>query len=572
MNDVVVAYESFSKVGRTQRSVPIPCVSPEPGGRRAIAAAGSLPAVSGTAAALQIAGNGGARAGEGFAHIRLDIERAWLAIMRFDPREALSIAERIEQQANRLSVTVTKALHGEIAALRAVALVFQDDEVSALPAALSALELGASAPSAQVALTVCRSVYWRRGDLERFYAVARVKLDARPGPMQALSALFDLALDAAVAFDQMRFNAARLLAADALETGRRLLGTHVPADAFPASIVAQVLYEQGQVDEAEALLAARMAGIGERCTFEGALRAHVLLARIAANRGQAGRALVILSEAEALGVRRGWPRLRAASLAYQVEIEAGNGRVDQAEQCLERLAALAGEKRAGSGPASTPGSNAVLEIARFHTIARAHVALARSPGSVDVASLRQAHFDTVRRGGLYAAVPVALLLVEALLVTEQRAEAVEVLVNLLKLAPSVGLHQTLVDCSVRVAELIEAIVQRRIASAHDAGELLPYAGLLLVHRQRRARRAIEPFAARRPNAAAALSERERLIVDLMGQGLSNKQIAVELCIAPETVKSHAKHLYTKLSVRNRTEAVTLATRLGLIQIPRNFPA
>jgi DNA-binding NarL/FixJ family response regulator len=186
--------------------------------------------------------------------------------------------------------------------------------------------------------------------------------------------------------------------------------------------------------------------------------------------------------------------------------------------------------------------------------------------------LRQAHFDTVRRGSLYAAVPVALLLVEALLVTGQRGEAVEVLVNLLKLAPSVGLHQTLVDCSVRVAELIEAIVQRRIASVHEAGELLPYAGLLLVHRQRGARQAIEPFAARRPNAAAALSERERLIVDLMGRGLSNKQIAVQLCIAPETVKSHAKHLYTKLSVRNRTEAVTLATRLGLIQIPRTFPA
>ena len=568
MNDVVVAYESFSKTGRTRRSGAIPYVSPESGAQRPSAAPGSLPAVSGSAAALQIPRTGGARIGDGFAHIRLDIERAWQAIMRFDSREALAIAELIEQQASRLSVTVTKTLHGEIAALRAVALVFQDDEVAALPAALSALALGASAPTEQVALTVCRCVYWRRGDLESFYAVERVERDARPGPMQALSALFDLALDAAVAFDQMRFNAARLLAADALETGRRLLGRQVPADAFPASIIAQVLYEQGQVDEAEALIAARIANIRERSTFEGALRAHVLLARIARNRGQAGRALVILSEAEALGARRGWPRLRAASLAYQVEIEAGNGRLEQAEQCLERLAALTREKRA----ASTSGSSAALEIARFHTLARAHVALARSPGTVDVASLRQAHFDTVRRGSLYAAVPVALLLVEALLVTGQRGEAVEVLVNLLKLAPSVGLHQTLVDCSVRVAELIEAIVQRRIASVHEAGELLPYAGLLLVHRQRGARQAIEPFAARRPNAAAALSERERLIVDLMGRGLSNKQIAVQLCIAPETVKSHAKHLYTKLSVRNRTEAVTLATRLGLIQIPRNFPA
>ena len=56
----------------------------------------------------------------------------------------------------------------------------------------------------------------------------------------------------------------------------------------------------------------------------------------------------------------------------------------------------------------------------------------------------------------------------------------------------------------------------------------------------------------------------------MGRGLSNKQIAVELGIAPETVKSHAKHLYTKLSVKNRTEAVTLASRLGLLQIPRSL--
>ncbi|MGX7002244.1 LuxR C-terminal-related transcriptional regulator [Caballeronia sp. KNU42] len=567
MNDVV-ACESLSKVGRTPQSVAIPCGSPELGARQTSAAAGSVPLVSGTAAAMQILRTGGTRLGARFAHIRLDIERAWQAIMRFDSREALVIADLIEQQANRLSATVTRALHGEIAALRAAALAFQDDEAGTLPAALSALALGASAPTVQIALTVCRSVYWRRGDLKRFYEVERVKLDGRSGPMQAVSALFDLALDAAVAFDQMRFNAARLLAADALEAGRLFLGTPVAADVFPTAIIAQVLYEQRQVDEAEALIDTRMADIRERSTLEGALRAYVLLARIAASRGQTGRALVILGEAEALGVRRGWPRLRAASLAYQVEIEAGHGRVEHAAQCLERLAALAREKRAASGS----GSNAALEIARFHTVARVHVALARSPAAIDIASLQQAHFDTVRRGGLYAAVPVALLLVEASLVTGRRGEAVEGLVNLLKLAQSAGLHQTLVDCSVRVAELIEAIVQRRIAPVHDAHELLPYAGLLLVHRQRGMRQAIEPFPARRPNAAAGLSERERLIVSLMGQGHSNKQIAAELCIAPETVKSHAKHLYTKLSVRNRTEAVTLATRLGLIHMPRIFSA
>lgn len=568
MNDIV-AHESFLKSVRTSPTVAMPCVSSEPGALRAIFPT-HLPLGIYPREAPQIARTGAARADVSPAKIRRDIERAWQILMRFDCSEALAIANRIERDASRLPVTAAQALRCEIAALRAAAFVLQDDESAALPAALSARGAGASASTAHVALTVCRSVYWRRGDLERFHAVERIQLDSKPGRMQAISALFDLALDAAVALDQMRFNAARLLAADALEVGRRCIGTHVPADAFPACLIAQVLYEQGQVDEAEALIVARMASIRQCCTLESALRAHTLLAQIAVSRGQPGRALVILSEAEGLGEQRGWARLRAASLAYQIEIEAGTGRVEQAAHCLQRLAELAGEERASS--------HVRLEIARFHTLASARVALARSPCTVDIASLRQVHRDMVWRGNLYAAVPVALLLVEALLVTEQRGEAVEVLVGLLRLAPSVGLHQTLVNCSARVAELIDAIVQQRIVPVSDTRELLPYAGMLLVHRQRDANAVDEPLmtqttqAPPRPHTGTGLSERERRIVELMGCGLSNKQIAGELCIAPETVKSHAKHLYAKLSVRNRTEAVTLVTRLGLIPIPRSFPA
>jgi ATP/maltotriose-dependent transcriptional regulator MalT len=561
MNDVV-AYESYSKSGRTPRSEAVPCVSSETGALRAISPP-HLPLGSRASEALQIARTGNARVGFGFAKLRLDVERAWQTVMHLDCREALVIAELIEHDASRLPATAAKGLRCEIAALRAVALVWQDDEAAALPAALSARGPGSSARTAHVASTVCRSVYWRLGDLESFYAVERVKLDDQPGRMQPVSVLFDLALDAAVALDQMRFGAARLLAAHALEIGRRFVGTHVLADAFSACIIAQVLYEQGQADEAEGLLAARIANLRQCCTVESALRAHGLLARIAVSRGQHGRALVILSEAEALGERRGWPRLRAASLAQQVEIEAGSGRIEQAASCMQRLAELAAEQ-------GTVSSNVSFEIARFHTIAQARVALARSPGAVDMASLRQVHRDMVWRGGLYAAVPVALLLVEALLVMGQRSEAVEVLAGLLRLAPSVGLHQTLVDCSARVAELIDAIVQQRIVPVSDTRELLPYASMLVVHRQPEASEADEPFAARRPNVNAGLSERERLIVALMGRGLSNKQIAVELGIAPETVKSHAKHLYSKLSVKNRTEAVTLATRLGLLQMTRSL--
>ena len=66
------------------------------------------------------------------------------------------------------------------------------------------------------------------------------------------------------------------------------------------------------------------------------------------------------------------------------------------------------------------------------------------------------------------------------------------------------------------------------------------------------------------HAGASLSARERMIVLLMSNGLSNKEIARQLCIAPETVKSHAKRFFWKLTVRSRAHAVCRAAALGLI--------
>jgi LuxR family maltose regulon positive regulatory protein len=51
---------------------------------------------------------------------------------------------------------------------------------------------------------------------------------------------------------------------------------------------------------------------------------------------------------------------------------------------------------------------------------------------------------------------------------------------------------------------------------------------------------------------------------MIGQGLSNKRIARALEISPETVKSHVKHIFLKLAVNTRAEAVSRAGSLGAI--------
>lgn len=61
-----------------------------------------------------------------------------------------------------------------------------------------------------------------------------------------------------------------------------------------------------------------------------------------------------------------------------------------------------------------------------------------------------------------------------------------------------------------------------------------------------------------------LTERETQVLQLLAQGLANKQIAVALGISEHTVKFHVSSVYSKLGATNRTEAVRLGVQSGLI--------
>lgn len=64
----------------------------------------------------------------------------------------------------------------------------------------------------------------------------------------------------------------------------------------------------------------------------------------------------------------------------------------------------------------------------------------------------------------------------------------------------------------------------------------------------------------------ALTEREQEILRLIARGYSNREIAAALYISENTVKTHISNLFAKLDVRDRTEAVTKALRLGWLDL------
>ena len=85
------------------------------------------------------------------------------------------------------------------------------------------------------------------------------------------------------------------------------------------------------------------------------------------------------------------------------------------------------------------------------------------------------------------------------------------------------------------------------------------------------RRLIEAFAARpqraetTPRSMEVLTEREREVVALVAQGLTNDEIAAELVVSPATARTHVSRAMVKLHARDRAQLVVIAYQSGLVR-------
>ena len=156
------------------------------------------------------------------------------------------------------------------------------------------------------------------------------------------------------------------------------------------------------------------------------------------------------------------------------------------------------------------------------------------------AILTKLHQDAEVTHNDYFALRLGAQLSTVWLGANQPAEAANAFRGVLSAAARAGIYQTILDRGLEIGALLvrfQEDAERSVLS----GEFRPYVGSLIARWNDR----YQPGPLSSPSAviAESLSARERNVLELIGQGQSNKEIARDLGITPETVKSHVeKHL------------------------------
>jgi LuxR family transcriptional regulator, maltose regulon positive regulatory protein len=262
---------------------------------------------------------------------------------------------------------------------------------------------------------------------------------------------------------------------------------------------------------------------------------------IAVHRINLERASTLLELAENQGNTRGWGRLRAAAVFERARLCLNENRIEEAAEYLNRL-----ERLSADHPA--PSNCAWSDIHRYTALARAYLASAeeRFDDAISILTGLQRELENARN--LHFALRVEIFLA----IVRFRAKR-------FACAPA-GIYRTILDEGAEVGPLL-AVIQESAQRTGSSLELIAYV-CELVERWR-SRYQSETVQTTTSAVADLLSARETDILKLIAEGLSNKEIARDLVIAPETVKSHVKNIFAKLNVEKRAQAVSRAQSLGL---------
>ena len=379
-----------------------------------------------------------------------------------------------------------------------------------------------------------------------------------------------------------------------------LVAEQLPAG---ARYLAQLYHDLGQVQRARGHLGAalrtyeRALGIASQAgrPLPPAGIAHVDMAEVLYERGELEAALDHATQGVTLSRQLGWARQLGAGLAVLAWIRQAQG---------DRAGALEAVREAERVPLSPslvgllnplPVVRARLALAHGETadaarwvqqrrlgaddepsyprereyLVLARVLLAQQAPQRALGLLERLHAQAAAQGRTGSVIEVRALQALALAASGDQAGAQAALAEALTLGTPEGYLRVFVDEGPPMAALLHQLLVDRRQERPEAADAIPREYLAcLVDAFEQAGLPIRPPARRGGVVVAGLIEplttRELEVLRLLAAGAPNRAIAEQLVVTQETVKKHLSHLFDKLGVANRTQAVTRARELGLL--------
>lgn len=318
-------------------------------------------------------------------------------------------------------------------------------------------------------------------------------------------------------------------------------------NALAGIILAEALYEADELEQAERLLGVYVPLIKDIIWPDLIIRSHTLLARIASGSGNRERAFDVLADLEYFGRRNRLPRAILAARLERARLLLADEDVDTAHGELQ----CTGDpelKHLLTGLPTRANDIETLKVASLRMQIRAN----RSADTI--APLLQEIETAEGNLRLRYALSVRLLCAEAMWRDGQFDRCMVQLSIALKHAEREGYIRPFIDEGETVIQILKDYLRLPTSQIGDEREFVSH---LVEHAQRN--HSIPQGAQRE-----LLTKKETQVLLLLAEGLSNPKIADRLIVAETTVRTHLRNINLKLNARNRTEAVAIARRLGLI--------
>jgi LuxR family transcriptional regulator, maltose regulon positive regulatory protein len=468
------------------------------------------------------------------------LSQAWVAWHRGKIAELIALVDRAASLVERMpqGLPGTTSLQGEVAALRSFQFYWTSQFTRSFEHAQLALEKAPRQAShvRAIAQLFLAEGYQVQGDLQRAARIVQDGLDeARSNRVGQLNTLFTLAFIqwANADLTQVRDTAAYMLELDRNHNYPELVHW---ANLFLGS----VHYQRNDLSTAEPYLRS-VVGQPHLAYLTCLAQSTFALALTFQAQNRPEQAHAVLDTLRSFASETGNLSILPAMQAFRAELALQQGRDTEAAQWAAGVTVAA--------PIPTP-----LFYSQSLTLPK--VLLAQNTAdSRRVSAALLTRLKEFNEGTHHVYALIHVLAVQALLYQAEGdlTAALATLERAILLAEPGGFVRLFVDLGHAMGDLLRRLHRRRVAPAYIEqilAALLPS----------------KPAAALTAQAALIepLTERELQILALLAQGLTNKEIAARLIVTTGTVKQHNAHLYQKLLVSNRLDALAKAQALGLL--------